>query len=71
MIVKEELIRRFVESVEDISNHGIVICPKSDGTAESEKMVADLAAMKIYDGPEDIADAIRSLADALERLKGE
>lgn len=69
--MKEELIRRFVESVEEISNHGIVICPKSDGTAEPEKMVADLAAMKISDGLEDIAYAIRSLADALERLKEE
>ena len=66
MTLKEVLLERFVNAVERIAFNGLTVCLKADGTGSSEKMALDLAAMKVNDGLESIAEALGDIADKLE-----
>ena len=66
MAFKESLIERFVSAVEKISSEGLTVYMKVDGSESSEKMALDLAAMKVNDGLESIADALGNIANKLE-----
>ena len=66
MTLKESLIERFVNAVEKIAFDGLVVCLKADGSESSEKMALDLAAMKVNNGLEAIAEALGDIANELE-----